>query len=52
MLDQPVTNIAPATIAPENYLDAFAQPQLNKTIFELVGYGTEVRKPGVWAAET
>ena len=45
VLDQPVTNIAPATIAPENYLDAFAQPQLNKTIFELVGYGTEVRKP-------
>ena len=30
VLDQPVTNIAPATIAPQNYLDEFAQPQLNR----------------------
>jgi hypothetical protein len=45
VLDQPVTGITPATLAPENYLDQFAQPVLNGTIFEVVGYGTEVRKP-------
>jgi Trypsin len=45
VLDEPVTGIEPATVAPENYLDEFAQPTLNATIFELVGYGTEVRKP-------
>lgn len=45
VLDRPVTNIAPAALAPLNYLDAFAQPRLNKTIFTSVGYGTEVRKP-------
>ena len=45
VLDEPVTGITPATIAPLNYLDQFAQPALNSTIFELVGYGTEVRKP-------
>ena len=45
VLDEPVTGITPATLAPLNYLDQFAQPALNKTIFELVGYGTEVRKP-------
>jgi Trypsin len=45
VLDKPVTGITPATLAPTNYLDQFAQPLLNRTIFELVGYGTEVRKP-------
>lgn len=45
VLDQPVTGIAPATVVPENYLDEFAQPALNSTIFTVVGYGTEVRKP-------
>lgn len=45
VLDRPVTTIAPATLATGNYLDQFAQPMLNSTIFELVGYGTEVRKP-------
>ncbi|SCF05679.1 Trypsin [Micromonospora viridifaciens] len=45
VLDKPVTGIAPATVAPRNYLDQFAQPKLNKTIFDVVGYGTEVRKP-------
>ena len=45
VLDRPVTGIAPATLAPLGYLDGFAQPVLNRTIFELVGYGTEVRKP-------
>ncbi len=45
VLDEPVVGITPATIAPLNYLDQFAQPKLNKTIFTVVGYGTEVRKP-------
>jgi hypothetical protein len=45
VLDEPVTGIAPATIAPEGYLDQFQQPVLNGTVFELVGYGTEVRQP-------
>ncbi|HEX6685216.1 MAG TPA: trypsin-like serine protease [Candidatus Limnocylindrales bacterium] len=44
-LDRPVTGITPAKLAPSNYLNAFAQPVLNSTTFELVGYGTEVRKP-------
>jgi hypothetical protein len=44
VLDEPITDIVPATIAPANYLDAYAQPVLNKTIFTSVGYGTEVRK--------
>lgn len=45
VLSQPVTDITPATLAPVGYLDQFAQPVLNRTIFEVVGYGTEVRKP-------
>jgi hypothetical protein len=45
VLDEPVTGITPATLAPAGYLDQFAQPRLNSTIFEVVGYGTEVRKP-------
>jgi Trypsin len=31
-------------LPPENYLDQFAQPLLNKTEFLTIGYGTEVRK--------
>jgi secreted trypsin-like serine protease len=30
-------------LAPENYLDQFQQPLLNKTEFLTIGYGTEVR---------
>lgn len=45
VLDRPVTGIEPAAIASLNYLDAYAQPVLNKTLFTSVGYGTEVRKP-------
>lgn len=44
-LDQPVVGITPASVAPENSLDQFAQPRLNSTLFTAVGYGTEVRKP-------
>src|SRR4051812_46283231 len=45
VLDHPVTSITPANIADLGYLDAYAQPVLNKTLFTAVGYGTEVRKP-------
>ncbi|MGM9470621.1 S1 family peptidase [Pseudarthrobacter sp. YS3] len=44
-LGEPVTGITPATPAPLGYLDQYESPVLNGTIFELVGYGTEVRKP-------
>ncbi|WP_459644381.1 S1 family peptidase [Kineococcus sp. NUM-3379] len=45
VLNRAVTGITPARVAPSGYLDRYAQPALNKTIFEVVGYGTEVRKP-------
>lgn len=45
VLDQPVTGITPAKIAPVGYLEQFRQPALNSTLFTIVGYGTEVRKP-------
>lgn len=45
VLAHPVTGIAPASIADLGYLDAYAQPVLNQTLFTAVGYGTEVRKP-------
>jgi hypothetical protein len=45
LLDEPITGIEPAQLAPENHLDTFAQPALNKTLFEIVGYGTHVRQP-------
>jgi hypothetical protein len=45
VLDAPVTGIDTASLPPRNYLDGFAQPTLNKTLFTVVGYGTEVRKP-------
>lgn len=47
VLDKAVNdkNLKPAKLAPRNYLDQFAQPKLNSTLFTLVGYGTEVRKP-------
>jgi hypothetical protein len=43
ILDEPIAGIEPATLAPEGYLDAYRQPVLNSTLFEVVGYGTEVR---------
>ena len=45
VLDAPVTDRAPATIAPTDYLNRFTPNVLNKTLFTAVGYGTEVRKP-------
>lgn len=45
VLDAPIVGITPAPLAPRSYLDRFAQPKLNSTLFTSVGYGTEVRKP-------
>ena len=42
VLDEPITGIEPAPLAPANHLDTFAQPALNKTLFTVVGYGTHV----------
>ena len=41
VLDRAV-GIAPAQLAPLDYLDRFRQPTLNSTIFSVVGYGTRV----------
>jgi hypothetical protein len=45
VLDEPVAGVSPVRLAPENYLDKLAPNVLNKTLFEVVGYGTEVRQP-------
>jgi hypothetical protein len=39
VLDEPVVGIDPAEVAPLGYLDQVAQPALNRTIVEVVGYG-------------
>ncbi|RBY95087.1 pterin-4-alpha-carbinolamine dehydratase [Blastococcus sp. TF02-8] len=44
VLDKAVAGITPARLAPRNRLDTYAQPALNKTLFTVVGYGTEVRQ--------
>jgi hypothetical protein len=45
VLDEPVTGIAAASLPPRGFLGGYAQPKLNSTLFTVVGYGTEVRKP-------
>ncbi|SDR71501.1 Trypsin [Nocardioides scoriae] len=45
VLDQPVTTITPARLAPLGSLDTIAKSQLSATVFRAVGYGAEVRKP-------
>lgn len=44
ILDEPVTGVPIATLAPEGYLDLLAQRSLVKTLVRTVGYGTEVRQ--------
>jgi len=44
VLDTPVEDITPSAIAPVGTLDTIAKSKLNKTLFTVVGYGTEVRK--------
>ena len=45
LLDEPVTAIAPARLAPLGTLDTIVKSQLSSTVFRAVGYGAEVRKP-------
>ncbi|GAB3698338.1 S1 family peptidase [Mariniluteicoccus flavus] len=45
VLDEPITNIQPASIAELGTLDQIKSADLSKTLFRAVGYGTEVRKP-------
>lgn len=45
VLDEPLTGITPAKLAPANYLDRVQRRDLAHTLFTIVGYGTEVRKP-------
>ena len=45
VLDEPVAGIIAAPLPPRGFLGAYAQPKLNSTLFTVVGYGTEVRKP-------
>ena len=45
VLDKPVNdNIEPVDLAPVGYLDQFTPKVLNKELFTIVGYGTEVRQ--------
>ena len=44
-LDVAVQGVTAAALPPRNFLNRYAQPVLNKTLFTVVGYGTEVRKP-------
>jgi hypothetical protein len=44
VLDKPVNDIEPVALAPRNYLDRFTPNVLNKELFRIVGYGTEVRQ--------
>jgi hypothetical protein len=44
ILDEPVTSVPIAELAPESYLDGLSQRQLIKELVEAVGYGTEVRQ--------
>jgi hypothetical protein len=44
ILDQPVTDVPVADLAPTRYLDRFSQHQLIKQLVETVGYGTEARQ--------
>jgi secreted trypsin-like serine protease len=43
ILDEAV-DLPTAPLAPENYLNGYQQPKLNKTEFLVIGYGTEVRQ--------
>lgn len=44
VLDEAVTGITPAKLAPKNHLNQYTPSILNKTLFTIVGYGTEVRQ--------
>ena len=45
VLDRAVNGTAPASLSPADHLNRYDGSVLSSTLFELVGYGTEVRKP-------
>ncbi len=45
VLDEPIKGVTPAKLAPANYLDKVQRRDFAHTLFTIVGYGTEVRKP-------
>jgi hypothetical protein len=45
VLDRAVNGTAPAALSPADHLNMYDGSVLSSTLFELVGYGTEVRKP-------
>ena len=49
VLDAPAAGITPAELAPVGHLDRYQAPLLSKTLFDVVGYGAEVRKPDAGA---
>ena len=40
LLDTPVADVTPATIAPRHFLEAFSNKELNDLVYTNVGYGT------------
>lgn len=44
VLDEPVAGIGPSVLAPVGYLEQYRAPVLNRTLFDVVGYGAEVRR--------
>ena len=47
VLDEPVTDVTPASIAAPGALDLIAKNKLSKTTFTAVGYGMQMRRPEV-----
>lgn len=45
VLDEPVSGITPATLAPEGFLDTLSVQQLHQAAFMPVGYGVHFEKP-------
>lgn len=44
VLDEPVAGIEPSVLAPVGHLEQYRAPVLQRTLFDVVGYGTEVRQ--------
>lgn len=44
VLEDPITGIEPAVLAPESYLDTVSPRELNASLFTVVGYGAEIRQ--------
>lgn len=44
VLEDPITAVEPAILAPEAYLDTVSPRELNASLFTVVGYGAEIRQ--------